>query len=113
MRLSRTALADEDHRFGALDVSAIGKFADAGGGNVLRLIEVKLFECLHSWKMGLLKSACNSVTSALLHFHCQQNFQVSLVRLLLTDRLFGHRFKMRGNGRGMQRLAILTDSGFF
>ena len=95
MGLAGAALADEQDRFGALDIAALGQVAHLRRGHIRRLRVIELFQRFHSRQMGFPDAAFNRVPFALFDLGQQQCFQIPDVALLLANRLLGQRAELR------------------
>ena len=111
MGLAGAAFADEQDRFGALDVAALGQVAHLRRGHIRRLRVIELFQRFHARQMGFPDAALDGVAFPLFDLGQQQCFQISDVAFLLANRLLGQRAELRGDHRHPQSLALRFDGG--
>jgi hypothetical protein len=63
--------------------------------------------------MGIANAPLDHIALAFLQFRAQQRFQIPEIGLPFLHRLLGQPRTLRGDGRHMQRFALLPDRGFF
>src|SRR5207245_416889 len=113
MGFAGAAVAYKDDGLGPPDIAALGELVNPLRRDAGRLREVELVEGLQPRQMRFAKAPRHQPLLAFLQLGLQQRFEITQMRAAFAHRLFRQRGALRGDGRQMQKLALLADGGCF